>query len=304
MVNIGSRRGSEAVQRIPAMLGERGLGPVTSYPIGPGEQIGDVLEQVLVNRHDLIVVAGGDGTVGSVATRVAGTAVVLGVLPLGTANDFARTLQIPGDLTAAVNALIAGRVVDVDLGRAGGHGFLNAASCGLSVSLTERLTPQLKRRLGPTAYPIAALRAYRSHRPFAARLDFPGGDHESLRFDDLLQITVGNGRHFGGGNKVAPDASVDDHLLDVSVIVRGRLRDHISIARLLRTGHLIEHENVHHVHTRAVQVATDLALAVNLDGEIVTETPTLFEVDRNAVHVVIPQHSTAAELDQPRSSPG
>jgi len=193
-------------------------------------------------------------------------------------------------------------VVDVDLGRVDGRAFLNVASVGLSVGVAEALTPGLKRRLGPLAYPVATFRAYRRHRPFTARLEFPRGDHEPLELDDLLQVAVGNGRHYGGGNTVAPNAGIDDHLLDVYAIVRGRLREHVSIARLLRDGSFIEHDAVHHVTTRAVRLVTDPPLGVNLDGEVATTTPALFEVERNALHVVVPQGSRAAVLDGARAT--
>ena len=144
--------------------------------------------------------------------RLAGTPTVLGVLPLGTANDFARTLEVPLDPAAAVAALPTSTVADVDLGRAGRRPFLNVASMGLSVGVADRLTPRLKRRLGRFAYPVATLRAFRQHVPFRVRLEFPDGDHETLEVDDVLRLAVGNGRHYGGGLAVSPGASVDDHL--------------------------------------------------------------------------------------------
>ena len=104
-----------------------------------------------------LVVGGGDGTVSYAAGRVAGTQVVVGVLPLGTANDFARTLEIPKILPRRVPPSPMARVVDIDLGRANGEPFLNVASVGLSVAVTEALSPRLKRYLGPLAYSIATL---------------------------------------------------------------------------------------------------------------------------------------------------
>jgi YegS/Rv2252/BmrU family lipid kinase len=247
---------------------------------------------------DLLVVGGGDGTVSCAAERVAGTDTVLVVLPLGTANDFARTLEIPSDVDAAVRQVLDGEVVDVDLGRVDGRAFVNVASLGLSVAVTERLTPGLKRRLGPAAYPVATLAAFRGHRGFSARLEFDDGDHEPVELHDLLQVAVGNGRHYGGGQTVAPNASLDDHLLDVYAIERGRLGEHVSIARLLKSGRFVEHERVHHLTTRRVRVVTDEPLAINLDGEIAATTPAEFSVERNALRVAVPRGSRAARLDE------
>ena len=297
VVNTGSRRGQAALAETGRLLTSAGLDSVRLLPVTSGSELRATMEAAVADGPDLLVVGGGDGTVSCAADLVSGTDVVLGVLPLGTANDFARTLEIPDDLPAAVANLLAGKVVDVDLGRVDGRAFLNVASMGLSVGVTERLTPGLKRRLGPLAYPVATLTAYRHHTPFSARLEFPDGDGEPLELDDLLQVAIGNGRHYGGGNAVSPTASIDDHRLDVYAIVRGRLRDHVSIARLLRSGHLVEHERVHHVTTRRVRVVTDPPLPVNLDGEVSARTPATFEVERNALHVVVPATSEAARLD-------
>lgn len=302
VVNAASRRGRDLSEASRRLLVERGVRDLESYAVASGEELPSTLDRVAATEPDLLIVGGGDGTIGCAAARVAGTGVVLGVLPLGTANDFARTLEMPTDPAAAVQQILDGHVVDVDLGRANDLPFLNVASFGLSVGVTERLTPGLKRRLGPLAYPVATLRAYRHHRPFAAHLEFPEGDHAPMELDDLLQVAVGNGRHYGGGNTVSPNASLDDDLLDVYAIERGRLRDHVSIARLLKDGTFIEHERVHHVTTKAVRISTDQPMPVNLDGEIATSAPTSFGLDRNALHVAVPAHSRAARLDVPRTT--
>jgi diacylglycerol kinase (ATP) len=303
VVNAGSRRGAEALDTVERLLTSGSADNVTTYPVTSPGDLATTLDRALEKAPDLLVVGGGDGSVGCAAGRVAGTTVVLGVLPLGTANDFARTLEVPNSLPDAVAVLTDGKVVDVDLGRVDGRPFLNVASLGLSVGVTERLTPRLKKRLGPVAYPVATLSAYRHHQPFGARLEFPDGDRDPLDLEDLLQVAVGNGRHYGGGNAVSPNASVDDHLLDVYAIERGRLRDHVSIARLLRSGHFVEHERVHHLTCRRVTVTTAEPHPINLDGEVAASSPATFEVDRNAVHVVVPPHSRAARLDGPAGHP-
>ena len=298
VVNAGSRRGAAAEQAVDAM---RAAGvPVTAvHRMRSGADLAGTFDRVLADGHDLIVVGGGDGTVSYAAGRVAGTNVMLGVLPLGTANDFARTLEIPNNLAEACATVAEGKVVDIDLGRANGEPFLNVASVGLSVAVTEALSPRLKRYIGPLAYSIATLRAYARHKPFRARLEFPDGDHEPLVLEDLLQLAVGNGRHYGGGNTVSPTAGIDDHTLDVYAILAGPLREHVSIARLLKDGSFIKHDRVYHLTTRHVRVITEPPLPVNLDGEIATATPTDFTVERNAVHVVVPQSSTSALFDGP-----
>ncbi len=303
VVNAGSRRGLDAIDAARDLLLAAGAGTLRVHPVGTGADLGQALDAALATDPALLVVGGGDGTVGAAAGRVAGTGTVLGVLPLGTANDFARTLEIPVGLDDAVRTLVSGRIVDVDLGRAGRRPFLNVASMGLSVEVTARLTPGMKRRLGAAAYPAATLLAYGRHTPFSARLEFPDSDHPTMALTDLLQVAVGNGRHYGGGLTVAPGAGLDDGTLDVYAIEKGRVRDHVSIARLLKHGHFVEHERVHHVVTTAVRVVSEPMQRVNLDGEVVTATPLTFRVERNALHVVVPAGGRAARWDGAATGP-
>ncbi|RLV47774.1 lipid kinase [Nocardioides mangrovicus] len=301
VLNAGSRRGAASTAQVRRLLADSPFADLSVDEVSDPRRLPDVIAERVGQQVDLLVVGGGDGTISCAADHVAGTAVTLGVLPLGTANDFARTLQLPTDLGSAVHTLVAGKVVDVDLGRVDGRAFLNVASVGLSVGVTERLTPGLKKRLGPLAYPVATLAAYRHHEPFTARLEFPDGDHEPRELTDLLQVAVGNGRHYGGGNAVSPTASLDDHLLDVYAVVRGRLRDHLRIVGGLKDGRLVEHEQVAHVTTRRVRVVTDPPLPVNLDGEVAALTPAEFAVERNAVHVVVPLATDTVRLDGERA---
>lgn len=301
IVNTGSRRGAAQFEAVQDMLASHGVELGFCRAVEDPKTLPDVVKEAVTSGHRLVVAGGGDGTVSCAAGALADLPTsyggVLGVLPLGTANDFARTLDIPAGLAAAAHALATGKVVDIDLGRANGSPFLNVASLGLSVEVTGTLSPVLKKRLGPVAYPIATLVAYRRLRPFSARLEFPDGDFEPLELDDLLQVAVGNGRYYGGGNTVHPDAGIDDHRLDVYAIRKGRLRDHLSIARLLKDGTFVDHEQVQHLTTRSVVVHTDEEHPVNLDGEIAATTPVAFEVHRNAVDVVVPQHVTHVRAD-------
>jgi diacylglycerol kinase (ATP) len=303
VINAGSRRGAAHELAVDTMR-KAGVPVSAVHRVLSGSDLAVTLDRVIADGHDLVVVGGGDGTVTFAAGRLAGTNVMLGVLPLGTANDFARTLEIPPGLADACAAVAEGKVVDIDLGRANGEPFLNVASVGLSVAITKALSPRLKRYIGPLAYSVATLRAYARHKSFRSRLEFPDGDHEPLELEDLLQVAVGNGRHYGGGNTVSPTAGIDDHLLDIYAIPAGPLREHVNIARLLKDGSFVEHERVYHLTSRRVRLVTEPPLPVNLDGEIATCTPTDFTIQRNAVHVVVPQGSTAAVFDGPGPAAG
>lgn len=297
VINAASRRGAAAATSAVDLLKQAGV-PVTAvHPVTSGAELTGVLDRVAGEQHDVVVVGGGDGTVSYAAGLLAGSDTVLGVLPLGTANDLARTLEIPYSLAEACAVISDGKVVDIDLGRANGQPFLNVASVGLSVGVTQALSPALKRRIGPLAYGVATIQAYARHRPFRARLEFPDGDHPTLELEDLLQVAVGNGRHYGGGNTVSPMAGIDDHTLDIYAILAAPLREHVKIARLLKDGSFVDHDRVYHLETRNVRLVTHPSMPVNLDGEIATESPTDFAVQRNAVHVVVPQGSTGATFE-------
>ena len=299
IVNTRSRTGERTFFQALDRLQDLGvtLGPTYAVrdPVRLPETVRDVLDDG--SKYRLLILGGGDGSVSSVVDFLADHHVVLGLLPLGTANDFARTLGIPSDIEGACQTIAAGKMVDVDLGLAGDNYYVNVASVGLGVEATRALSPWMKKSVGPLAYPAAAIKAFLNHKPFSARLTFPDGDHEPVEHERLLQVAVGNGRFYGGGMVVAPESGIDDRSLDVYAIELGRHRDLIGVARYLKSGDFIRGEGVSHYRTGRVRLETDPELAVNIDGEVVTHTPQNFSVAHNALKVLVPPDSTTARRD-------
>ena len=297
VVNTRSRNGERAFFRALDRLQELDIQLGVTYAIRDPARLSETVREVLDDGYEFLILGGGDGSVSSVVDFLANHDVVLGLLPLGTANDFARTLEIPEDIEAACQAIARGKIVDVDLGLAGDNFYVNVASVGLSVEATRALSPWLKKSTGPLAYPLAAMRAFFRHEPFSARLTFPDGDNEPVEYERLLQVAVGNGRFYGGGMVVAPESGIDDRTLDIYAIELGRRRSLIGVARYLRSGDFIEVEGVHHFRTSRVRLETDPDLPINIDGEVVSRTPRDFSVAYNALDVLVPQDSTAARHD-------
>jgi diacylglycerol kinase (ATP) len=297
VVNTRSRTGERAFFRALDRLQEMGVPLGVTYAIRDPARLAETVREVLDDGYRFLILGGGDGSVSSVVDFLAGRDAVLGLLPLGTANDFARTLEIPDDIESACQAIAGGKLVDVDLGLAGDNFYVNVASVGLSVGATQALSPWLKKSTGPLAYPLAAMRAFFKHEPFSARLSFPDEDNEPVEYERLLQVAVGNGRFYGGGMVVAPASGIDDRTLDVYAIELGRSRDLFGVARYLKSGDFINIEGVHHFRTSRVRLETAPELPVNIDGEVVTRTPQDFSVARNALDVLVPQESAAARHD-------
>ena len=298
IVNTRSRSGERTFFEALDRLQELDVSLGVTYAIRDPARLPETVRAIVddSSRYRFLILGGGDGSVSSVVDFLANRDVTLGLLPLGTANDFARTLEIPLDIDQACQTIANGRVVDVDLGLVRDNYYVNVASTGLSVKVTQALTPRLK-RIGALAYPTAAIRAFFQHEPFSARLTFPDGDLETVEYGRLLHLAVGNGRFYGGGMILAPEASIDDRRLDVLAIQLGRPRTLLGVARYIRSGDFIQMEGVHHHRTERVLLETEPELPINIDGEVVTSTPQEFSVDHNALKVIVPPGSTAASQD-------
>jgi YegS/Rv2252/BmrU family lipid kinase len=233
---------------------------------------------------DLVVLGGGDGTMNAAAAALLATRLPLGILPLGTANDLARTLGIPPDAQAAARIILQGKRRRIDLGEVNGRPFFNVASIGLSVAITRELTTDLKRRWGRLAYALATLRALPRARPFQAELRY-GAQVETVR---TLQIAVGNGRHYGAGMVVADHAEPDDGLLHLYSLEFERAWWLAPLLPALRAGTHRRWRQVRAADCAEVEIRTRRARRVDADGELLTTTPARFRLLRGAMDVFVP----------------
>jgi YegS/Rv2252/BmrU family lipid kinase len=230
-----------------------------------------------------IVVGGGDGTLNAALPAVLDSSLPLGVLPLGTANDFARSLGI-ADLTAGVDAILAGQTHDVDVGLVNDHHFLNAVGIGLGPRINRALDSGTKARFGIAGYLLKAYRTTRSYRGMHVVIECDGNT-VSVR---SMHVSIGNGVHYGGGMTISRNARLDDGLLRVISIRPQSFLSLLTYGPSMRTGDLVDDENLNTFAGRTVIVRTRRATQVTADGELVTETPAECRSLRRALTVFVP----------------
>lgn len=242
------------------------------------------------DRIDFVVLAGGDGTLNHAASALHETGLPFGVLPMGTANDFARTIGIPRDLTRATQIIIDGHQRPVDLGEVNGHFFFNVASIGFSATLARQLTAEAKKRWGTLGYGLAALNLLRQSRPFTVEIDHDG----TVETVKTVQISVGNGRFYGGGLAVDQNAAPDDGRLDVYSLEIDHWWELLALVPSLRRGTQKRWRKVRAFSATSLVIRTRRAHDINADGEIVSETPATFRIKNKAVKVFAPVPSDKA----------
>lgn len=234
-----------------------------------------------------VIVAGGDGTLNAAAPALMTLERPFGILPMGTANDLARSLDIPFDPVAAADVIAKGESRHIDLGQIDGKPFFNVASVGLSAEVAREHDGELKRRLGVLNYPISAWAAFRRHRPFAVELVIDG---ERIR-RRCVQVAIGNGRHYGGGMTMDEAAEIDDGWLRVYYLKPAGLLAMLRMLPALRFGWLRRQPEAEVKWARRVEVKTRRPRQVNVDGELNGHTPVVIEVLPAAVAVFAPPRS-------------
>ncbi|MEH2175647.1 lipid kinase [Nostoc sp.] len=239
------------------------------------------------DRVDLVIIGGGDGTLNAAVDALIETQLPLGILPLGTANDLARTLEIPNSLNEACKIIADGHLQRIDLGCVNGKHFFNVASMGLSVKITQRLTKEVKRRWGVFAYAATALQVLLEARPFTAEIAING---ELVRVK-TVQIAVGNGRYYGGGMAVADDATIDDQRLDLYSLEIEHWWQVVLLLPSMRQGRHIHWQSVRSHQGQEIEIHTRKPRPINTDGEITTYTPAHFRVIPKAIAVFVPPES-------------
>ncbi len=232
---------------------------------------------------DLAIVGGGDGSLHAALQGLVGTPLPLGILPLGTANDLAKTLGIPSDLDEACAVIERGVARRIDVGCVNGVYFVNEMSIGLSPTVARLLSKDIKAKFGVLALLYRAFQVLRKLRRFAAQVSCDG-DEIVLR---TAQLTIGNSRCFGGF--VASDeAEIDDHELDLYSVSFRYWWSYLDVMRALLARRYEEAPSVATMHGKAFDIRTRRPRPIEADGEIVSMTPAHVRIVPDAISVFVP----------------
>lgn len=238
----------------------------------------------------LIVAAGGDGTINEVVNGLAAdfARATLGIIPLGTGNDLARTLAIPTDPLEALGIVMTGADRRIDLMKAEITGQatygINVAAGGFSGQVDEVLTDELKASWGPLAYLLGVARVVPDLTGYNTTIAWEDGPMERV---EALNIVVANGRTVAGGFQVAPLANPEDGLLDMIIVRYGNVLDLVGVAARLLGGNYLNSDQVMHRRARYVHIASHPGMWFNVDGELFTSQPITFTVLPQALRVVV-----------------
>jgi YegS/Rv2252/BmrU family lipid kinase len=251
----------------------------------------ELARQAAAAGCDLVVAAGGDGTVNEVVNGIAGTSAALAVLPVGTGNVWVREMKLPLRPEAAAAALLDGATYTLDLGQANDRYFLLMAGIGFDASVVRRTPPALKRRLGIMAYLIQGFTIARNIRGTRVRIELDGRPITGR----ILMILISNSRLYGGFVQITHHASLTDGLLDVAVIKGQDARSApLHLLSIFLRQHQLDPDLLYY-RAREVRVSGPVPLDVQVDGDTIGRTPMSFRVVPGALQVWLPP-STAQEL--------
>ena len=260
--------GREAIRKnLPDVLEIlENAGYETSAHATTGE--GDAIEAARLaveRRYDLVVAAGGDGTISEVVNGMAEQEYrpKLGIIPVGTTNDFARALQIPRDIVAAAEIIAKGDRIPIDIGRMNEKYFINIGGGGSLTELTYDVPSKLKTVIGQLAYYLKGIEMLPSLKATNMSIEYDGKLFEG----EAMLFLVGLTNSIGGFEKLAPNSSINDGMFSLLILTKTNLADFIRIASLALRGEHINDSKVIYTKANRIKVYSDEKVLLNLDGE-------------------------------------
>jgi YegS/Rv2252/BmrU family lipid kinase len=277
----GRGRGAQALARAESALADAGVRPVVVQTRDLAHARAAAADAVAPGA--IVVAVGGDGLIGAVAGALAGTDGVLGIVPAGRGNDFARELGVALDHEAAARGLAGARTRRIDLGEVDGRPFVGIASVGIDAE-ANRIANAAPKLLGSAVYALAGVAALAMWRHANFEVDVDGTTTAFRGF----AVGVGNSSYYGGGMRLLPDASVDDGLLDVVWFAAdNRLRFLREIPQRRVAGHGAN-PTVSFRRGSVVRVTADRPMAVYADGEPIGALPATVTIRPSALSVLAP----------------
>jgi YegS/Rv2252/BmrU family lipid kinase len=287
IVNTRSRSGQKLLAEAAAQAGG-GRHPPHRQALDPqaGADLITTMKAAVRDGAPMVIVGGGDGSLSCTIDEVVGRDCVFALLPLGTANSFARTLGIPLDLDGAIHTIATGKRRRIDVGAIDDDFFVNGSAIGLSPMIACTIPHKLKRYLGRPGYLLWSIWCLARFKSFKLTVEGPDGA-ETL---DALEVRILNGAYHGG-IKVLDDAPIDDGLVVIEAVSgRGRTTLASNWIRLL-LGLPKKERQVRRFEGRSLRIATEPPLPISIDGEVLARTPVTARVAERAIEVVVPSET-------------
>lgn len=286
VVNARSRQGEAAFNDAREQLVAAGIRLIAAHAVRDPAHLNATVRAAVKSGAPMVIVGGGDGTVSGTIDEMVGHDCVFALLPLGTANSFARTLGLPLDLPGAVAAIAAGHRRRIDLGMIDSDYFANAATLGLSPMIGRTVPHKLKRYLGRAGYLVWAIRCFLRFRPFQLVVD----DGEQVHRLWTTEVRIFNGR-FHGGVELAESTDVDSGDMVIQAVTgRSRwrmVRDWYAKFFRLRS----RDDTTVEFRGTSLRLDTRPHQAASIDGEVLARTPLTVSVAKKAIEVVAPAPS-------------
>jgi len=243
----------------------------------------------ITKGFDYIIAAGGDGTLNEVINGVAAKAgkIQVGLLPLGTGNDFARTLELPSSIDDNIDILLSQRTRAIDLVRIKSDRvryLINVSAAGFSGLVDEKLTPEVKDSWGPLAYVRSAAAALPEMHTYRANIVIDGTERLSI---ELYNVIIANGRYVAGGLPVAPKANPRDGLFDVILIRKCSKPEIVFLAAQMLLGKHLSNDAVIWRRAAKVSIRSHPKMRFNADGELIGDEPAVFQIMPRALSFVV-----------------
>jgi len=275
-------RAGEREAELREALEDAGFKPTIERTQRPGDGT-ELARAAIADGAEFVMAAGGDGTVNDVAQPLVGTETALGVLPMGSGNDYARVLSIPGDLRSAAKVLAQHHVRAADVGDVGTHYYLNSLGMGIEGQIAQDYR-NMRLLKGEVGYLSATLFEIVRFRPFRAEVRGEGWQHEAK----LLSVSVMNGPHAGGGFCLAPRAAIDDGQLDIALLGHYPRLVRFWVLPQTRDGSYLKRSRVRSRKADRITISADRALPVHMDGELLPSPVSELEIRLRprALHVL------------------
>jgi YegS/Rv2252/BmrU family lipid kinase len=283
IANALSRRGAKQFEAVRAKLVEAGIDLTEAIAVDQPGTLSEIVEAAMAKKPPMLIVGGGDGTLSCAVDALVGTDTLFAIVPLGTANSFARSIGIPLDLDGAIGTIVGGRPRRIDLGMIDGDYYCNCAAIGLSTHIGNNIPSVLKKTLGRLGYLLWA--AWQSMKFKSFKLIVTSGDRREEI--DALEVRIANGSYHGGVEVIEAADPQSGEIVVQAVAGRSPARLGWSwLTSLLRLR--ARKDTTIEYRGRELRIETVPPLGISIDGEVLTTTPITARIAPKVVSVMAP----------------